>query len=111
MATLTSPDLTPLKMVDKPKQDTLAKIVTCFQIQDFVLNASGYLQDLAITAMELSALAIVVYSIVTSLCGLNKPLNVRIPGSLHRNISLVGLFTCLRLKATIALARRTNQAR
>ncbi|KAI9808922.1 MAG: hypothetical protein M1827_007147 [Pycnora praestabilis] len=74
------PDVTTEEIWDKSKQDTIAKIITCFQIGYLVLQCLGRAaQHLAITTMELSALAIVVCSILTSLCWLQKPLDVRSP--------------------------------
>ncbi|KUJ14219.1 uncharacterized protein LY89DRAFT_784208 [Mollisia scopiformis] len=83
------PDVTSAELADKSKQDTVAKVVTCFQIGYLVLQCLGRAaQRLTVTTMELSALAIVVCSIMTSLCWLHKPSNVRIPIKLQLKISI-----------------------
>ncbi|KAF3910815.1 hypothetical protein ABW20_dc0103897 [Dactylellina cionopaga] len=65
---------------DKSKQDTVAKVITCVQIGYIILQCIGRAaQGLVVTTMELSTLAIVVCSILTSLCWLEKPLDVREP--------------------------------
>ena len=65
---------------DKSKQDTVAKIITCTQISYLILQCIGRaLQGLAITTLELFALAIVVCSIATSWCWLKKPTDVKFP--------------------------------
>jgi hypothetical protein len=71
---------TPAKMVYNSKQDTVAKIVTCFQMGYLFLQCIGrYTQGLTITTMELSALAIVICSIMTSLFWMKKPLGISMP--------------------------------
>lgn len=83
------PEVTSAEMADKSKQDTVAKVVTCFQIGYLVLQCVGRAaQRLTVTTMELSALAIVVCSIMTSLCWLHKPSNVRTPIRLRLDTSL-----------------------
>lgn len=67
----------------------MAKIVTCFQIEYIVLQYIGrYNQRITITTTELSTLAIVIYSIMTSLCWMGKPLDVRTPIRISLNTSL-----------------------
>lgn len=83
------PDVTSAEPANKSKQDTVAKVVTCFQIGYLVLQCLGRAaQRLTVTTMELSALAIVVCSIMTSLCWLHKPSNVRIPIKLQLKVSI-----------------------
>ncbi|KAL8723806.1 MAG: hypothetical protein Q9181_007182 [Wetmoreana brouardii] len=78
------PDITKEELWDKSKQDTITKVITCFQISYLVLQCVGRaVQGLEITTMELSALAIVVCTILTSICWLRKPLDVRTPIKLH----------------------------
>ncbi len=63
------PDINEAEMADKSKQDTVAKIVTFFQVSYLILQCLGrVLQHLTITTMELFALAIVICSIMTSFC-------------------------------------------
>jgi hypothetical protein len=74
---LAFPDITQKEIMDKSKQDTVAKLISCFQIGYLIVQCLGRAgQRLAITTMELSALAIVVCSIMTSLCWLRKPTDV-----------------------------------
>ena len=69
---------------DKSKQDTIAKIITCTQITYLILQCIGRAsQGLAITTLELFALAIVVCSIATSWCWLQKPADVKFPIRIH----------------------------
>lgn len=83
------PEITKDELWDKSKQDTITKIITCFQIFYLVLQCLGRaVQGLAITTMELSALAIVVCTIMTSICWLRKPLDVRTPMKLHMNATI-----------------------
>ncbi|KAK6538119.1 hypothetical protein TWF694_011001 [Orbilia ellipsospora] len=74
------PETTTREIEDKSKQDTVAKVITCLQIGYIMLQCIGRTaQGIVITTMELSTLAIVVCSILTSLCWLEKPLDVREP--------------------------------
>jgi hypothetical protein len=74
------PEVSIEEMKDKSKLDTVAKVVTCFQVVYLVLQCIGRaLQRLSITTLELSALAIVVCSIMTSACWWNKPADVMTP--------------------------------
>lgn len=78
------PETTTLEIRDKSKQDTLAKIITCFQIGYLILQCVGRAaQGLEITTLELFSLAIVACSIMTSFCWLRKPVNVLTPVKLH----------------------------
>ena len=83
------PDVSQEELWDKSKQDTITKIITCFQIFYLVLQCIGRaVQGLDITTMELSALAIVVCTILTSVCWLRKPLDVRTPMKLYMNATV-----------------------
>ncbi|KAK6529719.1 hypothetical protein TWF281_008882 [Arthrobotrys megalospora] len=74
------PETTTREIEDKSKQDTIAKVITCLQIGYIILQCIGRsAQGLVITTMELSTLAIVACSILTSICWLEKPLDVREP--------------------------------
>lgn len=74
---------------DKSKQDTVAKLISCFQIGYIIVQCLGRAgQHLAITTLELSALAIVVCSIMTNLCWLRKPFGVMTPIRLYSEKSL-----------------------
>jgi hypothetical protein len=67
------PNVTSAEMADKSKQDTIAKVATCFQISYLVLQCiSRYVQGFTITSMELFDFAIVICSIMTNLCWLKK---------------------------------------
>jgi hypothetical protein len=83
------PDVTLAEMSDKSKQDTIARVVTFFQIGYLVLQCLGRAaQRLTVTTMELSALAIVICSIMTSACWLHKPSDVRTPIKLKLGVSM-----------------------
>lgn len=74
---------------DKSKQDTVAKVITCFQISYLIVQClCRAAQHLTITTMELSTLAIVVCSIMTSICWLRKPLNGITPIRVYSNRSI-----------------------
>lgn len=74
------PNILRKEIWDKSKQDTIAKVITCVQIAYLILQCIGRaLQGLAITTLELFALAIVVCSIATSWCWLQKPADVKFP--------------------------------
>jgi hypothetical protein len=71
------PNITVAEIWDKSKQDQFAKIITCVQIGYLILQCVGRAaQHLAITTLELSALAIVVCSLMTSYFWLHKPFDV-----------------------------------
>jgi hypothetical protein len=81
---LAYPEVPPQEIWDKSKQDTIAKLISCFQICYLVVQTLGRAgQGLAITTLELSALAIVVCSIMTNICWLRKPSGVLTPIRLH----------------------------
>ena len=83
------PNVTPKEIWDKSKQDTLAKVITTFQISYLVLQCIGRaVQGLVITTMELSALAIVICAMMTSLCWFRKPANVITPIPLRSDLSM-----------------------
>jgi hypothetical protein len=74
---------------DKSKQDTFTKVITAFQIGYLILQCSARaIQRLAITTLELNALAIVVCSLMTSSFWLHKPADVSIPIHLHSTYSI-----------------------
>ena len=77
---LSYPNILRKEISDKSKQDTVAKLITCTQIAYLILQCIGRaLQSLAITTLELFALAIVVCTIATSWCWLQKPTDVKFP--------------------------------
>ncbi|KAL8901347.1 MAG: hypothetical protein Q9207_005242 [Kuettlingeria erythrocarpa] len=83
------PTVTQKELWDKSKQDTVTKVITCFQIGYLVLQCLGRAgQGLEITTLELSTLAIVVCTILTSICWLRKPLDVRTPITLRMETSI-----------------------
>lgn len=86
---LSYPDVSPQEIWDKSKQDTVAKLISCFQIGYLMVQTLGRAgQRLAITTLELSALAIVVCSIMTNICWLRKPAGVLTPIRLHSELSM-----------------------
>ena len=83
------PNVDEKEIIDKSKQDTVAKLISCFQIGYLMVNCLGRAgQNLAITTLELSVLAVVVCSIATSLCWLRKPANVLTPIRLPTTMSM-----------------------
>lgn len=100
------PDTTSADLADKSKQDTIAKMVACFQSSYLILQCLGRAaQRLTITTLELSALAIVVCSIMTSLCWWYKPADVRTPVRLQLQVSITEIL----LKAGDAASRPFRQ--
>jgi hypothetical protein len=74
------PNVTQKEIWDKSKQDTFTKVVTAFQISYLIIQcAARAIQRLAITTLELNALAIVVCSLMTSTFWLHKPADVSTP--------------------------------
>lgn len=74
------PEVSDEELWDKSKQDTIAKLITCFQVGYLILQSIGRLaQGLALTTLELSTVAIVVCAIMTSVCWMHKPHDVRYP--------------------------------
>lgn len=74
------PDVSPGDIDDKSKQDTIAKVLICFQVLYLVLQCIGRAAlGLAITTLELSCIAIVVCSMFISFCWWHKPYDVREP--------------------------------
>ena len=63
------PEVTSEEMEDKSKQDTVAKAINYLQVGYLILQCIGRAaQQLTVTTMELSALAIVVCSSMISMC-------------------------------------------
>lgn len=82
------PEVRTEELWDKSKQDKIAKAITCVQVFYLVVQCIGRaLQNFAVTPLELSALAIVVCSILTSICWWSKPLDVRTPIKLYMSMS------------------------
>jgi hypothetical protein len=74
------PAFTDEELWDKSKQDTLTKAITCLQAGYLVLQCIGRaVRGLDVTRLELSTVAIVVCSIMTSICWLRKPHDVQHP--------------------------------
>ncbi|OAL01081.1 hypothetical protein IQ06DRAFT_273875 [Phaeosphaeriaceae sp. SRC1lsM3a] len=74
------PSITRREVWDKSKQDTFTKVITAFQVGYLVIQCSARAaQKLAITTLELNALAIVVCSLMTSFAWLHKPADVSTP--------------------------------
>lgn len=86
---LAYPEVTVKEICDKSKKDTVAKILSCFQLGYLVVQCLGRAgQGLAITTIELSALAIVICSLMTSICWLRKPTDVMTPICLYSEWSM-----------------------
>ncbi|KAI2465000.1 hypothetical protein F4781DRAFT_425097 [Annulohypoxylon bovei var. microspora] len=74
------PDIKNEEIWDKSKQDRLTRAITSFQIGYLVVQCVGRAaQRLAITALELNALAIVVCSLMSAVAWIHKPADVRTP--------------------------------
>ncbi|KAI1374029.1 hypothetical protein F4677DRAFT_428000 [Hypoxylon crocopeplum] len=77
---------------DKSKQDRLTRAITAFQIGYLVIQCIGRAaQGLAITALELNALAIVVYSLISAFAWLHKPSDVRTPMNICTQANLAAI--------------------
>ncbi|KAI0154507.1 hypothetical protein GGR57DRAFT_465912 [Xylariaceae sp. FL1272] len=77
---VTMPTIRNEEIWDKSKQDRLARAITSFQIGYLIIQCIGRAaNNLAITLLELNALAIVVCSLMTSFAWLHKPADVRTP--------------------------------
>ncbi|KAM0252813.1 hypothetical protein ACHAQJ_007552 [Trichoderma viride] len=74
------PAISDEELLDKSKKDTVAKLITCFQVGYLIVQciARG-VQKLPVTTIELSTVAIVVCSIMTSICWMSKPQDVHYP--------------------------------
>ncbi|KAK4069227.1 hypothetical protein Trihar35433_5806 [Trichoderma harzianum] len=74
------PEISDEELLDKSKRDTVSKLITCFQVGYLIVQciARG-VQGLPVTTIELSTMAIVVCSIMTSVCWISKPQDVRYP--------------------------------
>lgn len=71
------PSITAEQIRDRSKQDSVAKVVTGFQISFLIIQLIGRAaQHLSITALELNALGIVVCSLMTSYAWLHKPVDI-----------------------------------
>ncbi|KAL5387546.1 hypothetical protein PMIN02_008081 [Paraphaeosphaeria minitans] len=74
------PKITKKEVWDKSKQDTFTKLVTAFQGGYLIIQCiARVIQGLAITTLELSAVAIVVCSLMFSYAWLHKPADVQTP--------------------------------
>jgi hypothetical protein len=83
------PTITRKEVWDKSKQDAFTKVITAFQTGYMIIQCiARATQDLAITTLELNALAIVVCSIMTSCVWLHKPADVQTPVHIHSSFSL-----------------------
>ncbi|KAF2193614.1 hypothetical protein K469DRAFT_549960 [Zopfia rhizophila CBS 207.26] len=83
------PGVSDEELWDKSKQDTLAKLITCFQVGYLILQCIGrVVQGIALTTLELSTMAIVVCAIMTSVCWIAKPLDVRYPIRIRMDVTV-----------------------
>jgi hypothetical protein len=86
------PQITRREVWDKSKQDTFTKVITAFQVGYLIIQCSARAaQKLAITALELNALAIVVCSLMTSFAWLHKPADVSTPVHIHTTRTVVDM--------------------
>ena len=83
------PKTTKREVWDKSKQDTFTKVITAFQVSYLIIQcAARAVQRLAITTLELNALAIVVCSLMTSSIWLHKPADVYSPVHIYSTSTL-----------------------
>ncbi|KAF1968904.1 hypothetical protein BU23DRAFT_571987 [Bimuria novae-zelandiae CBS 107.79] len=83
------PKMTKREIWDKSKQGTFTKLVTAFQVRYLIVQCiARATQGLAITTLELSAVAIVVCSLMTSYAWLHKPADVQTPIHIYSAHSL-----------------------
>ncbi|KAL7925762.1 hypothetical protein ACQKWADRAFT_329723 [Trichoderma austrokoningii] len=83
------PTISDEELLDKSKKDTVAKLITCFQVGYLIVQciARG-IQKLPVTTIELSTVAIVVCSIMTSICWMSKPQDVRYPIRINMSVTM-----------------------
>ena len=83
------PEVSDQELWDKSKQDTVAKLITCFQAAYLIVQCIGRaIQGLAMTTLELSTMAIVVCSIMTSICWIAKPQDASYPVRIHMETTM-----------------------
>ncbi|OQE20966.1 hypothetical protein PENFLA_c015G02143 [Penicillium flavigenum] len=83
------PEVSDEELWDKSKQDTIAKLITCVQVAYLILQCIGRAASgLAVTTIELSTVAIVGCTLMTSLCWLDKPLDVYYPVQIKMDITM-----------------------
>lgn len=83
------PKITRKEVWDKSKQDTFTKVITAFQVGYLIIQCiARAAQNLAITTLELNAVAIVVCSLMTSYAWLHKPADVQTPVHIHSSFTL-----------------------
>lgn len=86
---ITLPEVSDEELWDKSKQDTIAKLITCGQAAYLIIQCVGRaIQGLALTTLELSTMAIVVCAIMTSICWISKPLDIRYPIRIHMQTAM-----------------------
>lgn len=86
------PNITREEVWDKSKQDTFTKVVAAFQIGYLIIQCTARaIQRLAITTLELNAIAIAVCSLLTSYAWLHKPADVQTPVHIHSSHSLADI--------------------
>lgn len=79
------PEISKRELWDKSKQDTFTKVITAFQVTYLIIQCCARAaQGLAITTVELNALAIVVCSLMTSYAWLHKPADINTPIQLYK---------------------------
>ena len=74
---------------DKNKMDGLLRAITVLQATWFVINLIlRAAQKLTITTLELTTSAFIVCGVLTSLCWIRKPADVRVPDTIHTRASI-----------------------
>lgn len=83
------PTISDEELLDKSKEDTVAKLITCFKVGYLIVQciARG-IQKLPVMTIELSTVAIVVCSILMSICWMSKPQDVRYPIRINMPMTL-----------------------
>ncbi|KAJ5425342.1 hypothetical protein N7465_000412 [Penicillium sp. CMV-2018d] len=83
------PEVSDEELWDKFKQDTITKLITCVQVAYLILQCIGRAASgLAVTTIELSTVAIVGCTLMTSICWLHKLLDVYYPMQIKMNTSM-----------------------
>lgn len=74
---------------DKNKAEPLVRVITLVQICWFITNCvARTVQQLAITTLELTTLAMILCSLGTLFCWLHKPMDVEVPIRLRADITM-----------------------
>jgi hypothetical protein len=86
------PTISRKEVWDKSKQDTFTKVITAFQVGYLIIQCiARAIQHLAITTLELNAVAIVVCSLMTSYAWLHKPADVQTPVHIYSSFTMADI--------------------